>query len=325
MSMDLILERLRQICPNGQVKSNVSLNQISRWRIGGIAKYLVIPSSVSYLSNLLEFVNLNGLPYIVIGDTTNILFTDNTINAICIKIGANLSKISFSHDNVYCEAGLWVPYFARKIMKNKLSGAEHTCGIPGSVGGLICMNGGSQRKGIGENIVSVKALNKAGQTLEFTQEECLFSYRSSYFQSSDLIITSAKFSFELSDSCKIIRNRMLEILSSRRKKFPSKLPNCGSVFKSDPAMYHKFGAPGSILESIGLKNFTLGSAMISSIHANFFINHSNAKASDMVKLIQYAHNRAFEVYGCRLIPEVICITQEGKEMSPLEILEPDLF
>ena len=84
---------------------------------------------------------------------------------------------------------------------------------------------------------------------------------------------------------------MRKTLASRRKKFPRKLPNCGSVFVSNPSMYEKIGPPGYAIEKVGLKGYRLGDAQISTLHANFIVNLNDAKAKDVLKLIQIARKK----------------------------------
>src|SRR5690606_33120726 len=138
---------------------------------------------------------------------------------------------------------------------------------PGTLGGLVYMNGGSQRKGIGDHVVEVNTVTRAGERKSYTREQCLFQYRASVFQRVDEIITGARFEFEYGDP-QSIRRELLTILRSRRAKFPQKQPNCGSVFVSNPAMYADYGPPGKVIEACGLKGVVQGHAQISPLHAN---------------------------------------------------------
>src|SRR5690606_10000391 len=144
--------------------------------------------------------------------------------------------------------------------------------IPGTIGGLICMNGGSQRKGIGESVIQVHSVDRNGAIVIRRGADCNFEYRNSIYQSADEILLSARLKFNRSISKFETRRRMLSILSERRKKFPQKYPNCGSVFKSNPSMYEVVGPPGQVIESLGFKGMKSGGAMVSPQHANFIVN-----------------------------------------------------
>ena len=198
-------------------------------------------------------------------------------------------------------------------MQAALTGAEHTCGIPGTLGGLVCMNGGSQRKGIGSNVLRVESVDANGRLVERTAEECDFAYRQSVYQNNDEVITTVDLQFESGDRG-LIRHEMLEILSSRRSKFPRKQPNCGSVFKSNPAMYAEIGPPGSVIEQVGLKGKRVGGALVSPGHANFIVNTGFATARDVLTLTRAISDSVAENKGFRMEAEVYFVSPLGAIM-----------
>jgi len=308
--MASLRQNLSSICPNG-VFYDVPLAQVSRWQIGGIADVIVEPNSVQELCQLRSFISTENLPSLVIGDTSNLLFSDEGLRAICIRIGARMSRVDIEGCTVNAQAGVWVPRLARIVQKAGLTGAEHTCGIPGSLGGLICMNGGSQRKCIGSSVVSATAVDQFGKLEVFTQDSCVFSYRKSIFQFSKAVIVSALLHFAYATDKSDVRRVMLQILRSRNQKFPRKLPNCGSVFKSNPSMYSEIGPPGAVIESLGFKGYRIGDAVVSPDHANFFINAGKATARDMITLIRKVATAVESATGYRMDAEVRFVTPCG--------------
>ncbi|KPZ51751.1 UDP-N-acetylmuramate dehydrogenase [Pseudoalteromonas sp. P1-25] len=303
------ISSLSEINPTA-VKKNVSLAEFSRWKVGGVAKCIFTPHSVEELAKVVRLANEAEQPFIVIGSTSNLLFSDEGLDILAIHLGNPLSDITFNASKVTVEAGVWVPGLARKLASKGLSGLEHTAGIPGTLGGLICMNGGSMRRGIGENVVTVKSLTKDGTIKVYTKDECLFAYRTSIFQSNNEIILEATLQLENADS-KLIKQQMLAILRSRRRKFPLKLPNCGSVFVSNPAMYEEFGPPGAVIEKCGLKGKTIGGAQISPLHANFIINKGTATAIDILSLISLVCNKVKLETGYHMVSEVRFVENNG--------------
>ena len=109
---------------------------------------------------------------------------------------------------------------------------------------------------------------------------------------------------------------MIKIMSSRRKKFPLKIPNCGSVFKSNPSFYESVGPPGFAIEQVGLKGARVGGARISPYHANFIINDNNASSSDILSLINLMGNCVYDRYGLRMEAEVLYVAKDGTIQSP---------
>lgn len=305
------IKNLRAIVPGG-VDENVDLSKISRWKIGGNADCVVRPSSTEEVSSTIRYLSNHNLPFVVIGSTSNLLFSDEGLNAVCIQIGNRMSEYQIENRNVWAQAGVWVPGFARNVAKAGLSGIEHTAGIPGTLGGLVCMNGGSQRKGIGSQIVELKAVSTFGEIETFNQSECDFDYRSSIFQENGNIITELYLEFNKEKPSRSIRNEMLEILKERRNKFPQKLPNCGSTFMSHPVIYEKFGPPGKVIEDLGYKGYRVNDAEVSDIHANFLNNKGNAKAIDILKIINELHSNIKKFTGYNMEAEVKYVYPSGK-------------
>lgn len=291
-----IIQALNEKLSN-PVDTNVSLAGISNWRVGGNVKALVQPSSEEEIIALRKFIVEHQLPSLVIGNTTNLLFTDENIDAIAIQIGNKFSAIRQEGNTIIVQAGAWVPKLARFALQAGLAGIEHTCGIPGTLGGLVVMNGGSQRKGIGDNIRYVKTVDVDGKAKTYSKEQCEFSYRSSIFQSLDEVITEVGLQLTPSQNKKLMHSEMLSILRSRSQKFPRKMPNCGSVFVSNPAMYEQYGPPGKVIEECGLKGLKKGGAWVSQNHANFIVNSNNATAEDILYLINTVRDTVHKETG----------------------------
>ena len=310
MSSAGLSAELSRLCPGG-VRRDVPLAQLSRWRIGGSADIVVEPGSAKELSALRRFIAREGLASVVIGDSSNLLFSDDGLRAICIRIGARMSDVSLEGSLVHAQAGIWVPRLARRVQKAGLTGLEHTCGIPGTLGGLICMNGGSQRKGVGSAVISVTAVGPDGAIRTFDRDGCGFAYRQSVFQHNHAAVASVTLGLALARDAAAIRREMLSILRARSRKFPRKQPNCGSVFKSNPAMYAEIGPPGAAIERLGFKGYRIGDALISPQHANFFVNAGAARADDMVRLICEVGGAVHRATGYRMEPEVRLVTEDG--------------
>lgn len=306
-----LITELSNLFPD-KVRTDIPLNQISRWKVGGKADVMVTPSSTQELSELRAWIEANELPSVVIGSTSNLLFADGGLNAIVIQINGSYQHCSISGDKVIAGPGIWVPGLARAVVSAGLSGLEHTCGIPGTLGGLIYMNGGSQRKGIGDSVLEVESVDHSGNIIVRSRDDCEFSYRSSIFQRKDEIISRATLQLLATDDKQALRREMLAILKDRRSKFPQKLPNCGSVFVSDPEMYSEYGPPGKIIEEAGFKGFRIGDAMVSEQHANFIVNTGQARAADILQIIETIKAKVRDRTGYTMRVEAQYVSVEGK-------------
>ena len=292
-------------------RQDVALSELSTWRIGGTGDIIVEPETPEGVNAAVQILNDMGMHFIAIGDGSNLLFDDEGYRGAIIKIGANLSKFSISDDGIVnAEAGLWAPCFVRRTVKAGLAGCVHAAGIPGTIGGLVIMNGGTQRKGIGSHVVDVTFVDECGTLRIFNQDQCQFSYRRSILQSRKIVVVSVKFKYQ-SGSISEMRREMLAILKERNQKFPRKSANCGSVFLSDPSLYETLGPPGMAIEKVGMKGYSWGRAQISPSHANFIVNNCGATSKDVLQLIRQIRHKVFDATGIWMNCEVRHVQPNG--------------
>jgi UDP-N-acetylmuramate dehydrogenase len=298
----------------GLVAWDASLGAHSYWRIGGPADLLIEPDSVDHVQNLVRGIAELDLPCVVIGDGSNLLFDDRGVRGVVVKIGRRLSRFTLNGTTVRAEAGVFVPRLVHALCRAGLTGLEHAIGIPGTLGGLILMNGGSMRKGVGANVDRVWTVDSQGEIVEHDSDHCRFSYRRSGFQGGGQIIVKARLKFDRGDP-KQIRSEARAIARSRRRKFPLNHPNCGSVFLSDPALYEALGPPGKVIEDAGLKGTRIGDAMVSPKHANFIVNLGSGRSGDVLALIERVREVVHQRTGFWLRCEVGYVSPSGRLQS----------
>lgn len=281
------------------------------WRIGGPADLLVEPSGIAQIQRLRRFAHRHALPLVTIGQGSNLLFSDAGVRGIVLRLGPHFARLRIAEERIEAAAGVWVPALARKAQQAGLAGLEHIVGIPGTIGGLVLMNGGSQRQSIGDLVEQVTLVGQDGELQELSAAACDFSYRHSALQNSGGVVVAVKLRCPRGDRQEI-RQAMLADLRERRRKFPLRLPNCGSVFLSTAAMHASVGPPGRIIEERGLKGLRVGGAEVSPRHANFIINRGNATACDVLTLITTIRGHVRNAIGFELDCEVRYVTPEGK-------------
>jgi len=297
----------------GRVLRDEPLARHASWRIGGPADLLVEPSGIGQVANLVRFARQHALPLLTIGQGTNLLFDDAGVRGIVLKLGNRLARIEIAGQRILAEGGTWVPQLARQAMRAGLAGLEHTIGIPGTLGGLVLMNGGSQRQGIGDHVRRVWIVDRDGSERQLTRDECGFAYRHSALQGTGAVVVKAELVCP-SGEVREIRRAMVADLRERRRKFPRKLPNCGSVFLSTSEMHATVGPPGRIIEEAGLKGTRIGQAEISRQHANFIVNLGGASSRDVLALIALIRRRVRERIGFDLCCEVRYVAPDGELM-----------
>lgn len=321
------LATLGQTVPSSEIGFAVSLASMGRWRIGGLADAVVEPGSLATLAATLKILRDSAVPHVLIGDGTNLLFDDAGFRGVVVRMGRAFSDVEIASDGVVrAGAGIWVPRLVRAIVNRGLSGIVHAVGIPGTLGGLCVMNGGSQRKGIGDHVVHVDAMDYDGALHRLSREQLGFAYRQSSLQDGGLVVVSATLQLEPGDAA-ALRHEAIDILASRRAKFPKVRANCGSVFVSDPKLYALLGPPGEAIERVGLKGVSAGDAQISPDHANFIVNNGHARSRDVLQLVATARHCVADRTGVAMLAEVRHLLPDGilrPAHESAELLFPEL-
>ena len=280
----------------GIVLENVNLKDYNTYKIGGNAKYIVKPSSVDNLINLIEYLKKENINFLVIGKGSNIILPDEDFDGVLILLD-NLNKYVIKDNVVEVEAGIILGTFIMNLVNNSLGGLENLCGIPGTLGGAIVGNAGCYGSLISDCLVSVTYLEN-GTIKTISKNDCKFSYRNSIFKSDkNKIILSCKFELYKSN-----KEDMLEVIKEnnlkRKNSQPLEYPNAGSVFRNPEGV-----AAGKLIEDLGLKNYNINGASVSNKHANFIINKANAESKDIVTLIEFIQEKVEKEYGIKLILE----------------------
>lgn len=321
-----LIEDLSKILPPSCLWSDVSLREMSWYKIGGKADLIIEPNNIEDAASTMRCLKKHNALYTVIGSTSNILFDDEGYRGVLVRIAENnFTHLDINDDGfVRVGAGCWVPYYVRNLINNGLEAPIHAIGIPGSLGGLIIMNGGSLRKGIGEQLLNVTLIDENGDILVLENKDCAFGYRSSALQSMNCMVLEATFRYDTALNTRILRREALDLLVSRGRKFPRKLPSCGSVFLSTPEMYDIIGPPGKAIEELGFKGKRQGGAEISPMHANFIVNTGVATARDVLTLIHQCREAIIEKSGFDLKCEARFLPAEGA-LCPAHVQADTLF
>ncbi len=283
----------------GVVKFNEKLSLHSSLRVGGEARYFVKPQAVEDIKECLSFAQEEDLPWVAMGNGTNILFPDEGYPGVVIQIGLGMREKELDHSRglLKVQAGESLGGLIHFLHSHGLNDFDFLVGIPGAVGGSLVMNAGIPEGSIGDLVKRVYALDEQGEARSFTKEECEFSYRESRFQRERLIIVGAEFAVGNH------REWDLEELKARRRRQPLGQPSPGCVFRNPPGDY-----AGRLIEQAGLKGFRIGGAAISTVHANFIVNEGGARAADVLRLIDLVHERVYKEFGIDLETELEIIS-----------------
>ncbi len=268
------------------------------FRIGGVCDALVQPKNIEQLAEILQLLKIHQVPFIVIGNGSNLLVCDNGITGVVIKIGKNMSDIDCEDDCITVQSGAMLSSVAKVALEQSLCGFEFAAGIPGSIGGAVVMNAGAYDGEFKDIVKSVTAINYDGQIKKFTASEMNFSYRKSIFQQGGYIILSAVLQLSKGDK-KAIDAKLQDFAKRRKAKQPLELPSAGSFFKRPQGHF-----AGELIERVGLKGFCIGNAQISDKHAGFIVNRGGASCEDVLQLMRLSQDKVYEQFKVKLEPEV---------------------
>ncbi len=295
-----MLEQLKNI--NCTVLCDEPMSKHTSFRIGGKAKYVVIPECEQALLALIDLFRSNSFPYLLIGNGSNVLFSDEGYEGAVIQLTDGLTELCKTQDGlIYSEAGVVLAKLSMFALEHGLTGLEFAHGIPGSVGGAVFMNAGAYGGEIKDCIAAVRHMDADGNVYETPAEQLHFTYRHTTFTENGHIILGAY--FRLTEGNKEeIRARMDELKAKRKASQPLEMPSAGSTFKR-PAT----GYAAAMIDQSGLKGYTVGGACVSTKHAGFVVNNGNATAADVKELMKHIQNTVLEKHGVLLEPEVVML------------------
>ncbi|MBO8171142.1 MAG: UDP-N-acetylmuramate dehydrogenase [Bacillaceae bacterium] len=289
----------------GTVLENEPLSNHTTWKIGGPADVLIIPGDKDGLVKSMKLVHEHQVPWFVIGKGSNLLIRDGGIRGVVFKLAEGLNHLRFEGERIHVGAGYSFIRLAIMAGKMGLKGLEFAGGIPGTVGGAIFMNAGAHGSDVSRILVDAEILLADGELKRFTGEELEFQYRTSVLQTKiGGIVTEVTFQLQYGDR-KEIAAAMASYKDRRMHTQPLKLPCAGSVFRNPQGDY-----AGRLIESAGLKGYRVGDAQISDIHANFIVNHGNARARDVLSIIEHVKRTIKEKYDIDMVPEVRVVGEE---------------
>ena len=278
----------------GEVKEYVDMKKYTTYKAGGKARLMVFPKNIDSLIKLIKYIKANNIKYKVLGNGSNVIFSDSLYDGIIIKLD-NFDNLEIKDNIIKVGAGYNLIKLSLKCAKLGLAGLEFAAGIPGSVGGAVFMNAGAYKSDMGYIVKEVKVLTPALEIKTLSNKEMDFHYRTSFLQKNpDYICLEATIKLKKGD-----RDLILEVINDRKirriESQPLEYPSAGSVFRNPEGDF-----AGRIIEEIGYKGKRIGDAKVSEKHANFIINAGHAKGDDIKKLILEIKEEVKKRYGIEL-------------------------
>ncbi len=268
--------------------------------IGGPADYFIVANSISALQGVLRACESARVNWYLVGKGSNLLVSDDGVRGVVVQLGRDFRRIAFDENNNICTvgAGVSLGHLTQEAFIRPVTGLEFSVGIPGTVGGALTMNAGSRECWIGDRVKSVTILNTSNNFAmdKIAGGEVTWGYRHS---SLDEFGIAVECELQLMPDFIGTSKKTMEEALKRRKASQPSLRSCGSVFKNPPDY-----SVGKLIEDSDLKGKSIGGARISELHGNFIVNEGNAKASDVLELIELVKSTIARDYGIHLECEV---------------------
>ena len=280
----------------GRVEKNYPLDRLNTWKIGGLAEAVYWPQSRADLSIVWQRAQAAKTPVWLIGRGSNLLLPDEGLPGITL-VTTSLRAIEWGEYSVQVEAGYTLARLSQEAGERGWIGLEFARGIPGSVGGAVMMNAGAHGGEMASQIISVTALWADGTVKKLERADLEFAYRFCSLRGNAWVV-EVKIGFSPGDREQIL-SLMKENISTRALNQPLEKPNAGSIFRNPPG-----DSAGRLIEAAGWKGKRMGGAQVSEKHANFIVNTGNAKALDVLALIETISRDVQSKFGIKLQTEV---------------------
>ncbi|GMI68994.1 hypothetical protein HRI_000568700 [Hibiscus trionum] len=292
------------------VRGKKLLKDLCTWGIGGPCNYFVQVFHQTHLLSAIRYCHEFSVPYIVIGKGSNCLFDDLGFDGCVI-----LNQIDFlerTEPGVYrVGSGFRFNHLGILSCNEGFAGLEFAAGIPGTVGGAAYMNAGANGQETADSVESIDIVTTDGKFRTLNRVDLSFGYRSSPFQDMNDLAAIVAVTFRLEGSVSA-RKRQQELLKRRRSTQPVGERTAGSVFRNPTDLGI---SAGELIEKAGLKGCCVGGAMVSNIHANFFVNNGDCTSQDMLGLIALVKEKVHRKFGVELEQEVLYFNPYGNIAS----------
>ncbi len=286
---------------NIEFKENVPMSEHTSFKIGGCADVLAVVKNTEELKAVISLSRTLDIPYMVIGNGSNLLVSDEGIRGVVVRLEGQFKEISVEGNLITAGAGASLTKLCLDAQRNSLTGLEFGYGIPGTVGGAAYMNAGAYGGEMKDVVVYCTHLDPDLNVGRFSINDLELSYRHSKYMQGEYIILSVTCELKTGD-CTQIKAKMDELMQKRIDKQPLDLPSAGSVFKRPEGAF-----AAALIDECGLKGRSVGGAQVSTKHSGFIVNTGDATCKDVLNLVEIIKAEVKEKTGFDLQREIIHI------------------
>jgi len=302
-----LVSEIQTLFPTLRVGENQLLSECTTFQLGGPCPLFIDRPAADQLPALIQMLNEKGMPFLVIGQGSNLVIADQGLDCAVIRFCSEIPRIEADENRVTVSGDTLLDDLALFTIENNTGDLSFCSGIPGTVGGGIAGNAGAFGRQMGDSLVSAEILGLDGNVRTVGPDELNFSYRHSDLKETGEIVLSA--TYELPRVGKIEmqaeRNRILDF---RREHHPNwhQTPCAGSVFRNvEPtSAVERRKAAGYFLEEAGAHELHIGGAHIFEKHANMIIGGEGCTAQNVWELSEQMKQAVQKKFDLSLIREV---------------------
>lgn len=284
-------------------ETDVPLAPLTWYGVGGAARVVAHPSGTEQLAQLARACHLDKTSLFVLGAGANLLVRDEGVDGVVVRLDdPSFKEVRMDPHTglVIAGAGADLAKLVLETAKAGLGGLECLAGIPATVGGAVKMNAGGAYGDIGRSVLEVTLMDHHGEAGTFNRDELVFSYRHTNIEAR--FITQVRFQLTPQDPEALIK-RVKEIFAWKSAAQPLGSHSAGCAFKNPPP--NVGASAGQLIDRAGLKGFTIGSAQVSPVHANFIVVQPPARATDVLAVMDHVQKTVAEKFSVTLQREVV--------------------
>ncbi len=287
---------------------NFGLRESVSFRLDATAALAIFPDSMSLFAKARWLLAEHDVQTVILGNGSNLFFGCSYFDG-AVLFTKGMNRMEVMEDTIVCDCGASLTALSLMAQRGGLAGLEFAYGIPGTVGGAVCMNAGAYGSSVSDVLAESTAFDTESGKI-YRIEDHLFGYRKSiYIENKNLVCLRATFRLQPGYP-EAIGETMRANKEARRQKQPLEYPSAGSYFKRPEGSF-----AGKLIEDCGLKGLRIGGAAVSEKHAGFLINCQNASFSDVLALEEEVRRRVKERFGVSLEREVVVIENQSREKN----------
>ena len=304
MNKNKVYNELLDIVGKENIMMDEPMKKHVSFRVGGPADILVRPINEEQLKEILLYIKNEEIPYLIIGNGSNLLVRDGGIRGVVVELSDNFSDFKIDGNKIEIKAGALLSRIGNAALRAELKGFEFASGIPGTFGGALAMNAGAYGGEIKDIVKTVKVMDEDGNILELSNEEMHFGYRRSTIVEKGYVALSAVVELE-KGNYDDIKATMDDLRDRRTSKQPLNFASAGSTFKRPEGYF-----AGKLIQDSGLKGLSIGDAQVSEKHSGFVINRGNATAKELLDLMFAVKSTVNAKFGVMLEEEVKIVGED---------------